>query len=91
MDPNFDHIAAWTPPSLQEVLPKIATIGPLEYICKIQQIECGNKMSKKIILSLVFAIVGYFLGIVADATHDTELAIYPAACGLKDRRSVELI
>jgi len=40
-------------------------------------------MAKKIILSLVFAIVGYFLGIVADATHDTELAIYPAACGLK--------
>jgi len=31
-------------------------------------------MAKKIILSLVFAIVGYFLGIVADATHDTELA-----------------
>ena len=37
----------------------------------------------KIILSLVFAIVGYFLGIVADATHYTELPIYPAACFLK--------
>jgi len=37
----------------------------------------------KIILSLVFAIVGYFLGIVADATHYTELAIYPAACFTK--------
>ena len=34
----------------------------------------------KIILSLVFAIVGYFLGIIADATHYTELAIFPAAC-----------
>ena len=37
----------------------------------------------KILLSLVFAIVGYFLGIVADATHYTELAIYPAACFTK--------
>ncbi len=37
----------------------------------------------KIILSLVFAIVGYFLGIVADANHNTDLAIYPAACLLK--------
>ena len=37
----------------------------------------------KIILSLVFAIVGYFLGIVAEATRDTGLAIYPASCLLK--------
>ena len=37
----------------------------------------------KIIISSVFAIVGYFLGIVADATHYTELAIYPAACFTK--------
>ncbi|MGD8566193.1 MAG: hypothetical protein PVF96_07585 [Candidatus Bathyarchaeota archaeon] len=37
----------------------------------------------KIMLSLVFAIVGYFLGIVADATHYTELPIYPAACFTK--------
>jgi hypothetical protein len=37
----------------------------------------------KLILSLVFAIVGYLLGIVADATHYTELPIYPAACFLK--------
>jgi hypothetical protein len=37
----------------------------------------------KIILSLVFAIVGYFLGIVADATHYTELPIFPAACFTK--------
>ena len=40
-------------------------------------------MDKKIILSLVFAIVGYFLGIVAEATRDTGLAIYPASCLLK--------
>jgi len=37
----------------------------------------------KIILSSAFAIVGYFLGIVADATHYTELAINPAACFTK--------
>ncbi len=37
-------------------------------------------MDKKIILSLVLAIVAYFLGIVADANHNTESAIYPAAC-----------
>jgi hypothetical protein len=37
----------------------------------------------KIILSSVFAIVGYLLGIVADATHYTELPIYPAACFTK--------
>ena len=37
----------------------------------------------RIFLSSVFAIVGYLLGIVADATHYTELAIYPAACFLK--------
>ena len=40
-------------------------------------------MAKKIILSLVLAIVGYFLGIVAEATRDTGLAIYPASCFLK--------
>jgi hypothetical protein len=40
-------------------------------------------MTKKIILSSVLAILGYFLGIVAEATHYTELAIYPASCGLK--------
>jgi len=43
-------------------------------------IECGNKTNKKIILSLALAIVAYFLGIVADANHNTESAIYPAAC-----------
>ena len=37
-------------------------------------------MNKKIILSLVLAIVAYFLGIIADANHNTESAIYPAAC-----------
>ena len=73
MDPDYEHIAAGAPNSYQKVLPKKATIG-----------ERVNKMVKlKIILSLVFAIVGYFLGIVADATHYTELAIYPAACFTK--------
>ena len=37
-------------------------------------------MGKIIILSLVLAIVGYFLGVVADATHDTGSAIFVAAC-----------
>ena len=27
MDPDYDRVAAGAPPSLQEVLPKIATIG----------------------------------------------------------------
>ena len=37
----------------------------------------------RIILSLVLAIVGYFLGIIAEANHDTESAIYMASCFLK--------
>jgi hypothetical protein len=38
-------------------------------------------MAKKaIFLSLALAIVGYFLGIVAEATRDTGLAIYPVSC-----------
>ena len=70
MDPDYEHIAAGAPHSHQEVLPKKTTIR-----------ECVNMMVKlKIILSSAFAIVGYLLGIVADATHYTELPIYPAAC-----------
>ncbi|MFX0167951.1 MAG: hypothetical protein ACFE89_01230 [Candidatus Hodarchaeota archaeon] len=34
----------------------------------------------KIILSSVFAIVGYFLGIVAEANHGTDSPIYVASC-----------
>ena len=34
----------------------------------------------KIILSLVLAIVGYFLGIVADANHDARSALFVIAC-----------
>jgi hypothetical protein len=41
-------------------------------------------MGKKIIiLSLIFAIAGYFLGVVAEATRDSGLAIYYISCGLK--------
>jgi len=41
-------------------------------------------MGKKIIiLSLVFAIAGYFLGVIAEATRDSGLAIYYISCGLK--------
>ena len=37
----------------------------------------------RIILSLVLAVVGYLLGIIAEANHDTESAIYMASCFLK--------
>ena len=37
----------------------------------------------RIILSSVLAIVGYVLGIIAEANHDTESAIYMASCFLK--------
>lgn len=37
----------------------------------------------RIILSVVLAIVGYLLGIIAEANHDTESAIYMASCFLK--------
>jgi membrane-bound acyltransferase YfiQ involved in biofilm formation len=36
-----------------------------------------------IILSLVFAIAGYFLGVVAEATRDTGMVIYYVSCGGK--------
>ena len=40
-----------------------------------------NRLVKlKIILSLVLAIVGYFLGVVADANHISGSAIFVAAC-----------
>jgi len=40
-------------------------------------------MNVKLIISLVLAISGYFLGIIAEATRDTGLRIYYASCGLK--------
>ena len=73
MDSYYDNFAVGTPPSLQEVLPKRITIE-----------ECVNKMVKlKIMLSSVFAIVGYFLGIVAEANHATDSPIYMASCFIK--------
>ena len=40
-----------------------------------------NRLVKlKIVLSLVLAIVGYFLGVVADANHDTGSALFVTAC-----------
>ena len=36
-----------------------------------------------IIISLLLAIAGYFLGIVADANHDAESTIYYVSCPLK--------
>jgi hypothetical protein len=40
-------------------------------------------VKKRIFLSLVFAIVGYFLGIVAEATHGADSVIYMASCFIK--------
>ncbi|MCW4041880.1 MAG: hypothetical protein NWE83_14155 [Candidatus Bathyarchaeota archaeon] len=37
----------------------------------------------KIFLSVVFAVVAYFLGIVAEANHGTDSPIYMASCFLK--------
>jgi hypothetical protein len=37
-------------------------------------------MPKKLILSIVLAIAAYFLGIVAEATRDSGLAIYMISC-----------
>jgi hypothetical protein len=43
--------------------------------------KCGYKMIKKrIYLSLVLAVAAYFLGIVAEANHETDSAIYMASC-----------
>lgn len=44
-------------------------------------IDMTNRLVKlKIVLSLVLAIVGYFLGVVADATHDAKPAFFYVAC-----------
>ncbi len=40
-------------------------------------------VKKRIFLSLVLVIVGYFLGIVAEATHGADSAIYIASCFIK--------
>jgi peptidoglycan/LPS O-acetylase OafA/YrhL len=40
-------------------------------------------VKKRIFLSLVLAVVAYFLGIVAEATHGSDSAIYMASCLLK--------
>jgi len=40
-------------------------------------------VKKRIFLSLALAIVGYFLGIVAESTHNADSAIYMASCLLK--------
>ena len=40
-------------------------------------------MKERLIVSLVLAIVGYFLGIVAESTHGADSAIYIASCLLK--------
>ena len=37
----------------------------------------------RIILSLLLAIVGYLLGLVAEANHYTETTLYMASCFLK--------
>jgi hypothetical protein len=37
-------------------------------------------MNIKLALSATFAVAAYFLGIIADANHNTDSVIYPAAC-----------
>ncbi|MCW4003615.1 MAG: hypothetical protein NWE95_06870 [Candidatus Bathyarchaeota archaeon] len=37
-------------------------------------------MNIKLVLSVAFAVVAYFLGIVADANHNGNTLLYPAAC-----------
>jgi hypothetical protein len=37
-------------------------------------------MNIKLVLSAAFAVAAYFLGIIADANHNTDSVIYPAAC-----------
>jgi len=37
-------------------------------------------MNIKLALSAAFAVVAYFLGIIADANHNTDSVVYPAAC-----------
>jgi len=64
--PNYSHNDAWATSALQDILPK-ETIG------------CAT-MNIKLVLSAAFAVVAYFLGIIADANHNTDSVIYPAAC-----------
>ncbi|MCW4037565.1 MAG: hypothetical protein NWF13_02385 [Candidatus Bathyarchaeota archaeon] len=40
-------------------------------------------VKKRIFLSLVLSIVGYLLGIIAEATHGADSAIYMASCFIK--------
>ncbi len=37
-------------------------------------------MNIKLVLGAAFAVVAYFLGIVADANHNTDSVVYPVAC-----------
>jgi len=37
-------------------------------------------MNIKMILSAALAVAAYFLGIIADANHNTDSVVYPAAC-----------
>jgi hypothetical protein len=37
-------------------------------------------MNTKLAMSVAFAVAAYFLGIIADANHNTDSVIYPAAC-----------
>jgi hypothetical protein len=37
-------------------------------------------MNIKLVLSAAFAVVAYFLGIIADANHNGNTPLYPAAC-----------
>ena len=60
--PNYSHNDAWATFALQDILPK-ETIG------------CAT-MNIKLVLSAAFAVVAYFLGIIADATITVDATIF---------------
>ena len=64
--PNYNHNNAWTTIALQNILLK-ENIG-------------RATMNTKLAMSVAFAVAAYFLGIIADANHNTDSVIYPAAC-----------
>jgi peptidoglycan/LPS O-acetylase OafA/YrhL len=45
--------------------------------------ECGKMAETRIFASVVLAIAGYLLGIIAEATHGTDSAINMASCFIK--------
>ena len=68
--PNHSHNAAWATLTLPNVLPK--------------ETKGCETMNIKLALGAGFAVAAYFLGIVADANHNFNTPLYPAACFLQN-------